>query len=100
MRHIIFLHQNPCCIQVALSSYVIIPTSSEKLLEGRLHEFDMPMMPSSKVTLSSGSIPSPVGIFVNVILLTTFFMTYAAGFLKLRFTLKFPLLSMRDAHMS
>ena len=39
---------------------VIYPTFSGKLLEGRLHEFDLPMLPLSHVTVPSGS-SAPLG---------------------------------------
>ncbi len=39
---------------------LIVPAFSDKLLEGRLHEFDLPMLAHSSVTASGGS-PTPVG---------------------------------------
>ena len=35
--------------------------SADKLLEGRLHEFELPMMPVSKSTASGGPSVSPLG---------------------------------------
>jgi hypothetical protein len=39
---------------------VVYLTISGKLLEGRLHEFDLPMLPLSHVTVPSGS-SAPLG---------------------------------------
>jgi hypothetical protein len=70
--------------------------SADKLLEGRLHEFELPMMPVSKSTTLAGPSVSPVGnLFVRFSSLGCFSML-CAGSLKLRFILKFPL-SMKNA---
>ncbi len=39
---------------------LIIPVRSDRLLEGRLHEFDLPMLPVSKSSASAAA-PPPVG---------------------------------------
>ena len=90
------LHQ--IYVQLFLSHPFIIFACSDRLLEGRLHEFDLPMLLVSKGSVSGGASP-PVGnshcsIFASMPV--DVFLISGAGSIKLRFILKFPLLSIRD----
>ena len=70
---------------------LILLVSSDKLLEGRLHEFNLPMMHASNAT-ATGAAPTTAGIF-SPMLVSCLLLIYEAGLLKMRFTLTFPLSS-------
>ena len=75
---------------------VIYVMFSGKLLEGRLHEFDLPMLPVSHVTAPSGS-SAPLGKWWPFVVCTRPFLIFWAGSLKLKLTLKFPLVSTQNS---
>jgi hypothetical protein len=71
------LHNNaqlPDFLLVSLSPLFNPSLSADKLLEGRLHEFELPMMPVSKSTAPAGSSVSPVGNLFVLFYSRSFFL--------------------------